>query len=322
MGEGLLLVIALGLAGYAIWRILDAITDAEGKGGDAKGIARRLGSAARGLGHGALAVAAFGLATGSSDGGGGDERELASRAVDIAGGSWLLWVAATAVMAYGCYQLYRAYAAKLGSQLDVGAVSMGVGRWVIGLSRVGIAARGIVFGLIGVLLVRAAQHENPQEAGGIRDSLRMLGEMGRWPLAAIALGPGGIRRLRAAQRALPPHPRRVILVGQRGRAGWVARRPGACGPAMHAREATIGGVVACPTRQASVPPTPLARPAGDVRQVPSIAGDRFVFLLSIIGIHLPSGPCISIRKVYAVGDSSTIVTRDLNVCPPIVLSSV
>ena len=97
------------------------------------------GSAVRraGLGHGALAVAAFGLATGSSDGGGGDKRELASRAVDVAGGSWLLWVAAAAVLGYACYQLYRAYAAKLGSQLDLGAVSMGVGRWVIGLSRVG-----------------------------------------------------------------------------------------------------------------------------------------------------------------------------------------
>ena len=63
MGEALLLVIALGLAGYAIWRMLDAITDAEGRGGDAKGLARRVGSAARGIGHGALAVAAFGLAT-------------------------------------------------------------------------------------------------------------------------------------------------------------------------------------------------------------------------------------------------------------------
>ena len=188
MGKPLLLVIGVGLAGYAIWRILDAITDAEGKGGDAKGLARRIGSAARGLGHGALAVAAFGLATGSSGGGGGSKRELASKAVDVAGGSWLLWVAAAAVLAYAGYQLYRAYAAKLGSQLDLGAVSTGVGWWVVGLSRAGIAARGVVFGLVGVLLVRAAQHGNPQEAGGIRDSLRMLGDMGRWPLAFVAFG--------------------------------------------------------------------------------------------------------------------------------------
>jgi hypothetical protein len=47
----------------------------------------------------------------------------------------------------------------------------------------------------------------------------------------------------------------------------------------------------------------------------------FVFLLSIIGIHFPSGPCISILKVYAVGESSLIVTRVLTFLPPIVPSS-
>ena len=45
-------------------------------------------------------------------------------------------------------------------------------------------------------------------------------------------------------------------------------------------------------------------------------------LLSITGAHFPSGPCISIVKVYAAGESSLIVTRDLTFWPPIVASSV
>lgn len=189
MGDVLLLVIAIGLVGYAVWRIVDAVTDAEGKGGDAKGLARRAGSAARGLAHGVLALGAFHLATGSGNGGSGERsEELAGTALDIAGGEWVLWLAAAGVIAYACWQLYRAYAAKLGSQLDLGAVSAGVGRWVIGISRAGIAARGIVFGLIGVLLVRAATSHDPEEAGGISDSLEMLGGMGRWPLAVVAFG--------------------------------------------------------------------------------------------------------------------------------------
>ena len=48
----------------------------------------------------------------------------------------------------------------------------------------------------------------------------------------------------------------------------------------------------------------------------------FVFLLSIIGIHFPSGPCMSILKLYDVGESSLITTRDLTFLPPIVPSSV
>src|SRR6185295_17928131 len=47
----------------------------------------------------------------------------------------------------------------------------------------------------------------------------------------------------------------------------------------------------------------------------------FVFLLSIVGTHLPSGPCVSILKVYEVGESSLIVTRDLTFFPPIMPSS-
>lgn len=188
MGEALLLVIALGLAGYALWRIVEAITDAEGKGADAKGLARRAGSALRGLAYGALAIAAFRLATGSGRGGGERSEEFAAKVFELPGGEVLLWVAAAATIAYACYQLYRAYAAKLGSQLDLSAVSAGVGRWVIGLSRAGIAARGVVFGFIGILLVRAALHGDPEEAGGTRESLEMLAGIGRWALGLIALG--------------------------------------------------------------------------------------------------------------------------------------
>ena len=42
---------------------------------------------------------------------------------------------------------------------------------------------------------------------------------------------------------------------------------------------------------------------------------------SITSAHLPSGPCIAILKVYAVGESSVMVTRVFTFLPPIVLSS-
>ena len=188
MGNVLLIVIALGLVGYALWRIVDAITDAEGKGGDSKGIARRLGSAVRGLAHGALALAAWHLATGSGNGGGEDSDEAARTLLDLPFGGWLLWLAAGGVLAYAGYQLYRAWKAKLGSQLDLGALPAGTAHWIIGVCRAGLAARAVVFALIGVLLVRAARERDPEEAGGLSDSLEMLADMGRWPLVVIALG--------------------------------------------------------------------------------------------------------------------------------------
>jgi len=188
LGDVMLLAIAVGLAGYALWRVVDAITDAEGRGRDPKGIASRVGSAFRGLAHAGLALAAFRLATGSGNGDGARSEQLVARALDLPAGQWLVWLGAGAVLGYGGYQLYRAYAAKLGRRLSLAALPAGPARWVIALCRSGIAARGIVFVLIGVLLVRTAARRDPEQAGGIRESLEMLAGMGRWPLTVVALG--------------------------------------------------------------------------------------------------------------------------------------
>ena len=188
MGEAMLLVIAAGLAAYALWRVVDAIFDGEGRGTDLKGVLRRLGSALRGLAHAGLALAAFRLATGSGDGGGKDSDRYVAQAMDMSGGTWLVWLAAAGALGYCAYQLYRAYAAKLGRQLNLAALPAGMARSVIAISRAGIAARGIVFGLIGVLLARSASRGDPEQAGGIRESLDLVAGMGRWPLVAVALG--------------------------------------------------------------------------------------------------------------------------------------
>jgi hypothetical protein len=188
LGDAMLLVIAIGLAAYAVWRVVDAITDAEGRGKDLKGIASRVGSAFRGLAHVVLALAAFRLATGSGDGDGPRSEHFVARALDLPAGEAVVWLGAGGVLGYGGYQLYRAYAAKLGRQLSLAALPAGSARWVIALCRSGIAARGIVFGLIGILLARTAAQRDPDQAGGIRESLEMLAGMGRWPLTVVALG--------------------------------------------------------------------------------------------------------------------------------------
>ena len=61
-------------------------------------------------------------------------------------------------------------------------------RWVVGVSRFGIAARGVVFCLIGILMARAAAGHDPAQAGGLRKSMGLLAGIGRWPLVVVALG--------------------------------------------------------------------------------------------------------------------------------------
>jgi hypothetical protein len=188
-GRIMLLVIAAGLLGYALWRVVEAILDPDGRGNNFKGLALRAGFALRGLFHGTLGVAAFRAALGQRSAGSNDQaRELTASAFRIPGGELLIYVGAAFVAGYGVYQLYRSYASKLGRQLELGAVSGEMQPWVVRVSRFGIGARGVIFCLIGFFLARAAQRHDATEVGGIRESLNMLANLGRWPFAVVALG--------------------------------------------------------------------------------------------------------------------------------------
>jgi hypothetical protein len=187
-GRVLLGLIALGLVGYGVWRIIDGIADPERRGTKAKGIALRIGAVVRGLLHLALAGSAAKLALTQASKPHDHHVEWTRKVMSLPAGKWLVWGIALALFAYAGWQLYCAARAKLAKQLELGKCSAGVRRWLVGISRFGIAARGVVFGAVAVMLARAASRFDPKEAGGGGKALRELFELGRWPFLAIALG--------------------------------------------------------------------------------------------------------------------------------------
>ncbi|MEO7138131.1 MAG: DUF1206 domain-containing protein [Gemmatimonadales bacterium] len=188
-GRVILLIMAGGLVGYAVWRVVEAMVDPDGRGPGPKGVALRAGSAGRGLLHGALAVTALRLAYGDRPATSRDQaREWTSMAFGLPGGELLVWIVAASVIGYGIYQLYRSYAPKLGRQLDLSQLREPALGWVVGVSRFGIAARGVVFCLIGFFLGRAAFRHDAGQVGGVRESLGAVASIGRWPFVVVALG--------------------------------------------------------------------------------------------------------------------------------------
>ena len=188
-GHIMLLVTAAGLMGYALWRVVEAVVDPDRRGNGPKGLALRAGSAVRGVFHGSLGIGALRIAYGDGTGAGNNgAREWTASAFGIPGGTLLVWSAALGMIGYGGYQLYRAYAPKLGRQLDLSPLPRQTRSWIVGISRFGIAARGVVFCLIGFFLVRAAAMHDAGQAGGLRESLAMLARLGRWPFVVAAVG--------------------------------------------------------------------------------------------------------------------------------------
>jgi hypothetical protein len=188
-GRVILLIMAGGLVGYAVWRVVEAVMDPDHRGRGPKGVALRAGSAGRGLLHGALAVTALRLAYGDRPATSHNQaREWTAVAFGLPGGELLVWIAALSVAGYGIYQLYRSYAPKLGRQLDLSQLGEPAHTWVVGVSRFGIAARGVVFCLIAFFLARAASRHDAGQVGGVRESLGIVASFGRWPFVVVALG--------------------------------------------------------------------------------------------------------------------------------------
>ncbi len=190
-GRLLLFAIAIGLAGYALWRLVEGVLDPENRGDDAKGLALRASYVVRGLVHASLAYSAIRLATYHAQSGGGTNAEAdhwTARAFGLPGGQWLVWAVAIALIAFGAYQIYRAATANLSDKLYIGKATTETGAWIIKVSRFGIASRGVVFIAIGILFTGAAKHHDASKAGGIAQALQALDRMNRWAFAAIALG--------------------------------------------------------------------------------------------------------------------------------------
>ncbi len=187
-GRVLVGIVAIGLIGYAAWRIVEGVKDPERRGRGAKGIAMRARSIGTGILHAGLALSAVRLAMYQADSGGGQQKSWAARALATPGGEIALWGVALALMGYGVYQIYKGVKAKLDKRLTLGRMSYRARHALVAVSRFGIAARGVVFGAVGLLIMRAAQQHDPNEAGGIREALRELIALGQWPFVAISVG--------------------------------------------------------------------------------------------------------------------------------------
>ncbi|MDX1584937.1 MAG: DUF1206 domain-containing protein, partial [Thermoanaerobaculia bacterium] len=173
------------------WRFIQGGMDPEGRGTDAKGIAYRTFYVISGLIYATLAVQAIRIALGAGGGGGGNETtKLAFGLMSKPWGVWVIGLAGVVIIGYALRQLTRAWTADISRQFMLSEVSAGWRIWVIRLSRFGMAARGVVFTIIGWFLLQAAWQHDPQEAQGLAGALRSIEQTawGPWLAGLVAVG--------------------------------------------------------------------------------------------------------------------------------------
>ena len=187
-GRIILGFVALGLAGYALWRLVQAVADPEGEGRDASGIASRVGHGAAALGYSVLAFTAGQLVI--TSGGGSSPKDWTASLLSLPFG-WVLVVGVgIGVVGYGLHELYKAYQAEFEAHLKRSEMSDTVESWITHGGRFGLAARGVVFGIAGIFVIVAALQFDPSEAAGLGGALQELlrQPFGSWILGVVALG--------------------------------------------------------------------------------------------------------------------------------------
>jgi hypothetical protein len=176
-GTIVLVLVALGLACYGLFRLYGAVLDLDGKGKDASGKFERAGQALSGVAHIVLCFVALRLALGSGGSSGG------SGGSGLPGGTVLAIVLGVLVIVAGLGNFLEAYRATFRRRLDSRAPN-----WTDYAGRAGYAARGLVFLLIGwQLLSLGTSGSGGGSPPDTETAMRALGE-NSWLFTAVALG--------------------------------------------------------------------------------------------------------------------------------------
>jgi len=189
-GRVLLVVVAVGLLGFAAWQTVAAALDVERRGARLNGIAARVGFGVSAIVHAVLGIDALRLAVSDHAGRPGVDpiRYWTSRVLLAPHGTWIVALAGVVVIVFGLDQIRRAYVGDVVGDLEMPAGGAAA-RWALGAGRLGEAARGVILLVIGGFLLQAAGNGDPRPVGGLTRALRAVDRAyGPWLLVAVAVG--------------------------------------------------------------------------------------------------------------------------------------
>jgi uncharacterized protein DUF1206 len=187
-GAFLLTLLAIGLGGYALWRLFRAALGRGPEGSDSA--FDRLGALASGLVYAGLCVLAIEILIGSGSSSSTNPKSSTAGVLGWPGGQWIVGVAGVVMIGVGLYQGYKGITQKFLEESKTEEMSPPVRTWIGRIGTVGHLARAVVFGLIGAFLIKAAVEYNPNAAIGLDGALAKVANQsyGSVLLGIVALG--------------------------------------------------------------------------------------------------------------------------------------
>ena len=188
-------LVALGLVGYSVWRLVQGVLDVDDKGQDAKGVCVRGGMIVSGIVHLALAVWAGSLSWqqlsgsggGSESGGNAGKEGIAAWILGLPMGRWILGFVALCVLGAAVAFVVKAIRRQWEDNFALDAASL---KRIRPVCRFGLCSRAVVFALIAAFIGWAAWTHDAGAVGGFGEAFRTLQSQAYGPIlmGIVALG--------------------------------------------------------------------------------------------------------------------------------------
>ena len=188
-GHLLLLLTAIGLGGYALWRLAQALIGHTPEYGRHSAL-DRIGAAGSCLAYSAFCALAITVLRGTDGNSSAQPRKTTAGVLQWPAGRELVAAAGLLFVGIACYQAYLGLSRKFLSYSKTGQMSESVLRSFTIVGVVGLVARAIAFALIGIFVLKAARDYSPRDAVGIDGALARLLQHSYGPAALVVVAAG------------------------------------------------------------------------------------------------------------------------------------
>jgi hypothetical protein len=190
-GPLMLSLLATALVCFVGWRWVQAFLNPERVEQNNKGTLKRITYFVSGAIYGSIAVAALkSLATRGAGPRAGSAPTMTAKLMAQPMGQLLVAAVGVTLIVFAVIQLRSAWKQSFAKKLKLFQLDEKPRRLALNVSRVGIAARALVFSMMGAFLIKSAIDANPREAKGMSEALQSLAQQpfGTALLALAAVG--------------------------------------------------------------------------------------------------------------------------------------
>jgi hypothetical protein len=192
LGDVALWLLAIGLVAYGLWQLLCAAIGFTWVRQRGARVRKRIGTVCRAAAVLAIAVSTIRLLVSSTNGrtSNGESRTFTADLMSVTGGRILVAAVGVGIVVAAVVIGVRGFQRKFVADLDLSRVPAAAARLTESFGVFGLAAKAVVYAIVGVLILVAAIEFDPKKAGGLDAALRTLAAqpLGMGLLVVVALG--------------------------------------------------------------------------------------------------------------------------------------